>query len=183
MERSMKKITQFFQKGRGIFELGLISFYLFCAAHRAQIPAQWNTTTGPQVLAKLTSPTKWVWFPNQADLWEMIHYVISSVSVSTQCFCDRTAGCWNAKRQNPSHQSWKFAACVESQKSMPITAVAVSPAGSSSVNTQEHKHHVRQQLFDLRLNIFIPTTDKALRTGGLSVYCLFHNTLRIVRYK
>lgn len=45
-----------------------------------------------------------------------------------------------------SHHSWKFAACVESQKSMPITAVAVSPAGSSSVDTQEEKDLFSQQL-------------------------------------
>lgn len=42
---------------------------------------------------------------------------------------------------NPSHHSWKFAACVESQKSMPITAGAVSPAGSSSVNTEAQKEN------------------------------------------
>lgn len=41
--------------------------------------------------------------------------------------------------KSPSHHSWKFAACVESQKSMPITAVAVSPAGSSSVDMEERK--------------------------------------------
>lgn len=41
--------------------------------------------------------------------------------------------------KSPSHHSWKFAACVESQKSMPITAVAVSPAGSSSVEMEEGK--------------------------------------------
>ena len=52
-----------------------------------------------------------------------------------------------------SHHSWKFAACVESQKSMPITAVAISPAGSSSANTCEEKHLYRQQLFDLRLDV------------------------------
>jgi len=38
-----------------------------------------------------------------------------------------------------SHHSWKFAACVESQKSMPITAEAVSPAGSNSADTQRRK--------------------------------------------
>lgn len=38
-----------------------------------------------------------------------------------------------------THQSWKFAACVESQKSMPITAVAVSPAGSSSDRAQQQQ--------------------------------------------
>lgn len=35
-----------------------------------------------------------------------------------------------------SYQSWRFAAWVESQKSMPITTVVLSPAGSSSVRTE-----------------------------------------------
>lgn len=36
---------------------------------------------------------------------------------------------------------------------MPITAVAVSPAGSSSVNKQEQKDVFRLRAFDLRLNV------------------------------
>lgn len=66
-----------------------------------------------------------------------------------------------AKKQGWAHHSWKFAACVESQKSMPSTAVAVSPAGSSSVGTQRQQnkesgikgHLFKQQLFELGLNL------------------------------
>lgn len=59
------------------------------------------------------------------------------VSVSRQ---HEAAGCWEAKKQSGAYHSWKFAACVESQKSMPSTAVAVSPAGSSSVDTQRQQN-------------------------------------------
>lgn len=45
--------------------------------------------------------------------------------------------------ERETHQSWKFAACVESQKSMPITAVAVSPAGSSSDRAQQQQQNIR----------------------------------------
>lgn len=44
-----------------------------------------------------------------------------------------------SRSRSRAYHSWKFAACVESQKSMPSTAVAVSPAGSISVDTKTDK--------------------------------------------
>lgn len=55
-----------------------------------------------------THAKKWVYFQHSADLWETAHYSISSVSVSTQWFYEKTAGVrrresarWNTESISP----------------------------------------------------------------------------------